>query len=60
MIYVIFGNLLGHLYGKHVEIIGLKAPWDYSDQFWSHKILVLLCEGLKPPNSMISGFAVLV
>ena len=26
------------------------------DQFWSNKILVLLCEGPKPHNSMISEF----
>ena len=31
-------------------------PGDYLDQFWSNKILVLLCEGPKPPNSMIYWF----
>ena len=41
-------------YGKHIEIIGLKAPGDYSDQFWSNNFSILLCEGPKPPNSMIS------
>ena len=25
------------------------------DQFWFNKMLVLSCEGPKPPNSMISG-----
>ena len=49
-------NLLGHFYGKYVEIIGLKAAGNDSDQFGSNKISVLLCEGPKPPNSMISGF----
>ena len=42
--------------GKYVEIIGSKAPGSYLDQLWSNKILVLLCEGPRPPNSMISGF----
>ena len=37
-------------------MIGLKAPGNYSDQFWSNKILVLLCEGLKPNISTIPGF----
>ena len=36
--------------------MGLKAPGNYLDQFWSDKILVLLCEGPKPQKSMISGF----
>ena len=36
--------------------MGLKALGNYSDQFWSNKISVLLCEGPKPQNSMISGF----
>ena len=26
------------------------------DKFWFDKMSVLLCEGPKPPNSMISGF----
>ena len=38
-------------------IIGLKALENYSDQFWSHKISVLLCEGPKPQNSVISGIS---
>ena len=37
-------------------MIGLKAPGNYFDQFWSNKTSVLLCEGPKPYNSMISGF----
>ena len=36
--------------------MGLKAPGNYLDQFWSNKISVLLLERLKPPHSMISGF----
>ena len=36
--------------------MGSKAPGNYLDQFWSNRILVLLCEGPKPANSMISGF----
>ena len=28
---------------------------NYSDQFWSNKIPVSLCEGPKPLNSMMSG-----
>ena len=47
---------MGHFCRKYVEIIGLKAPGDYSDQFWSNKISVLLCEGAKPNISMFSGF----
>ena len=37
-------------------MITLKAPRNYSDQFWSNQISVLLLEGPKSPNSMISGF----
>ena len=29
---------------------------NYSDQVGSNEISVLLCEGPKPPNSIISGF----
>ncbi len=36
--------------------MGLKAPGDYSDQFWSNKMSVLLCEVPKPNIFMISGF----
>ena len=32
-------------YETYVKIIRLKAPGNYSDQFWPNKILVLLCEG---------------
>ena len=34
----------------------MKAPGDYSDQFGSNKMSVLLCEGPKPNMFMISGF----
>ena len=54
--YAAFDNLLGYLYGKYVYMIGLKAPWNYSDQFWFNKISILLCEGPKPPTPMISSF----
>ena len=43
-------------YGTYVSIIGLKAPGNCSGSFWSNEISVLLCEGPKPPNSMISNF----
>ena len=49
-----FCYLLCHFDGKYVSI-GLKAPGNYSDQFWSNTILVLLCEGPKPNISMIDG-----
>ena len=39
-----------------VQIKSLKAPGNYSDQFWSKKISALLCEGPKPNISMFSGF----
>ena len=29
-------------------MIGLKAPGNYVDQFWSNKVSVLLCEEQKP------------
>ena len=51
-----FGYFLGYVWVKCVEITSLKAPGNYSDQFWSNKILVLLCEGQKPNISMISAF----
>ena len=44
-----------YLYGKYVEIIGLKAPGNYLDQFWFNIIPMLLCEGPKPNMFMISG-----
>ena len=49
-------HLLVRFYRKDVQIIGSKAPGNYLDQFWSNKVLVLLCEGPESPNSMISGF----
>ena len=51
----LFWHVLSHFYGKDAWIIGLKAPGNYSDSSWSNKISVLLCEGPKPPNSMICG-----
>ena len=39
--------------GTYVHIIGLKAPWNYSDQLITS---VLLCEGPKPNICMNSGF----
>ena len=45
----------GYAFTKNVLIIGLKAPGNSLDQFSSDEILVLLCEGTKPPNSMIYG-----
>ena len=38
-----------------MEMIGLKAPGNYSDHLWSNKIWVLLCEVPKPNIFMISG-----
>ena len=52
--YAFFCFLFYHSYGKYVQIIGLRAPGNYSDQFWLDKISISLCEGPKPPNSMIS------
>ena len=39
-----------------ILIIGLKVPGNYSDKFWFNRKSILLCEGPKPQNSMISGF----
>ena len=58
--YAFFCHFLGYLYGKCVQIIGLKAPGNYCEQIWFNEILILLCEGPKPPNAMISGFLGLV
>ena len=55
-----FFNLFWVIYMESFFKIGLEALGNYSDQFWSNKILVLLCEEPKPPNSMISGFFELV
>ena len=49
-------HLLGDFHGKYVQIVGLTAPGNYSDQFWSNKNLVLLCEGPKPKMFIYSGF----
>ena len=36
--------------------MGLKAPGDYLDQFWSNQILALSLEKPKPNIFMIAGF----
>ena len=38
-------------------MIGLKAPGDYSDQFWSNKFTILSLEKPEPNIFMISGFS---
>ena len=55
MILCDFCHFGSYFYGKYVSVIGLKAPGNYCDQFWSKKFLVLLCGGSKPNISMISG-----
>ncbi len=50
---------MGHCYGN-IKIIGLKAPGNYSGQFWYNKLSVVLLERQNTPNSMISGFLGLV
>ena len=55
---VCFLHFLSHLDGQYVQTKGLKAPGNYSASFWYNKIMVLLCEGPKLPNSMISGFSI--
>ena len=48
-----FSNFVGCFYGN---ILGLKTPGNYSDQFWFSKISILLCEGPKPPIAVIYRF----
>ena len=48
--------LLGHLYGKYVEMIGLKAAGNYSATIWYFKISICLWEKVKLLTSMILGF----
>ena len=43
--YAMFGHVSGHLYGKLIYIIGLKAPGNYSHQYWCNIFSILLCEG---------------
>ncbi len=50
------GHFLNYVDGKYVQIIGLKAPGNYSAPFCSNKISALLCGGPKPPSSIITGF----
>ena len=54
IIQISFMENLGHFYGKSMKIIGLKAPGNYSDQFWSTQISVLFCE--EPKNFTIPWF----
>ena len=54
------GDLLAffcNLYGNFIEIIGLKAPGEYSAPFWSYNFSISLLERAKSHNFMISGFA---
>ena len=50
-----FSAIVGYFCGKYAYIIGLKAPGNYLDQFWSNKVLVLLCEEPKPTSFVLSG-----
>ena len=45
-----------HSYGKLMEILGLKAPGNYSASIWINKIPICLWENLETLISMISGF----
>ena len=51
-------DLFAIVYVIFMEIC-LKAPGNYSDQFWSNKVSVLLCEGPELDISMIYGFGAL-
>ena len=42
-------SLFGLCIWKYIQIIGLKAPRNYSDQFWSDKISIWLCQNLQSP-----------
>ena len=37
-----FWRMLGHLYGKFIEIIGLKAPGNSLTSIWSNKCSFLI------------------
>ena len=50
-------SFFNYLYGKCGQIISLKAPRNYLEQFCSHKILLLSLERPEPNTSNISGFA---
>ena len=56
LIYAISCHLFGYFYGKLIQIIGLKAPGNYSHQFRSDNFSILLCEGPITLIFMISGF----
>ena len=45
------------VYVQYVQIIGLKAPGNYSASFWSNKFSGLLVERPKPNISMIPVFS---
>ena len=47
--------LLGHGYCIFLEIIGLKAPGNYSASIWSYNFSICLWENPKTLISMISG-----
>ena len=47
---------LGHVYGKCIYIISLKAPGHYSASIWYHEISICLWEKPKLLTSRISGF----
>ena len=53
-------RLLGYLYGKLMEIIGLKAPGNYCASIWSNKFSISLLEKQEPDMFMISAFLGLV
>ena len=50
------GHLLGHFHGKHVQIIGLKAPGNYSASIWYNTFSICFWERQKTLTSMILDF----
>ena len=52
----ICSKLFNRFYGNYVWRISLKALGNYSDQFWSNKLSVLLLDTQTSSNSMTSGF----
>ena len=55
-----FWAFVGSFYGKIMEIIGSKAPGNYSASFWINNFSILLLENLQTSIFMISGFLGLV
>ena len=47
---------LGSSYGRFMEIIGFKAPGNYSASIRSNRFSILSLEKPKPTIFMISGF----